>query len=307
MIRLRLRVMAKRDAEPLKYVRFHNPRLARVGVEAMSLHELRQRTGDTLEPPERVDFLLLLAIESGRGTHIVDFADHALQPGTVVLVRPGQVQQWRMTRKLQGQAVLVSADALAPTIVRADLDMKLLALDEWPTTSLPSRALFAQALADIKRMRGDIERFAGSDLDRSIIWHELMSLLLRLARERAAAAVESTRSNEAQIHRLFAREVEASFHQRPSVRDLARRIGYSESTLTRACIAAAGHTAKEAIDRRIALEAKRLLAHSDATVAQIGHRLGFSEPTNFLKFFRRTVGGTPLEFRAAANRTPSRG
>ena len=267
----------------------------------MSLRELRERAGDTLEPPERVDFLMLLLVHSGRGKHVVDFADVALQPGTVVLVRPGQVQQWRMTRALEGQAVLVSADALTPTIARSDLDMKLLALDEWPAACLPGRTVFAEALADVNRMRGDIERFAGSDLERSIIWHELMSMLLRLARDRAATAVDSGRSHEAQIHRLFARELEASFHKRPSVRDLARRIGYSESTLTRACLAAAGQTAKETIDRRIALEAKRLLAHSDATVAQIGHRLGFSEPTNFLKFFRRTAGGTPLEFRAAAN------
>ena len=64
-------------------------------------------------------------------------------------------------------------------------------------------------------------------------------------------------------------------------------------------MAAAGHTAKQVVDLRIALEAKRLLVHSGATVAQIGHRLGFSEATNFVKFFRRLAGVTPLEFRAA--------
>jgi AraC-like DNA-binding protein len=39
--------------------------------------------------------------------------------------------------------------------------------------------------------------------------------------------------------------------------------------------------------------------HSEVTAAQIGHRLGFTEPTNFLKFFKRTAGCTPLEFREA--------
>jgi AraC-like DNA-binding protein len=83
------------------------------------------------------------------------------------------------------------------------------------------------------------------------------------------------------------------------VLDYAQRLGYSESTLSRACVAVAGRTAKEEIDARIALEAKRLLVHSPAPAANIGHQLGFSEPTNFLKFFRRTVGSTPLEFRQA--------
>jgi AraC-like DNA-binding protein len=289
--------MTPRPADPLKYVRFYNPRLARVGVEVMSVAELVRRTGDTLEPPERVDFLMVLLVQSGRGRHMVDFTEHALQPGTVVLVRPGQVQQWRLTPALAGQLVLVSVDALAPTISRGEVDMKLLALDEWPTVSRPAPALFPEAIADVMRMHADIARFAGSETEAAIIWHELMALLLRLRPERADADAQT------EVHRLFMQELEKTFHRRPSVRDLARRIGYSESTLSRACLAGAGRTAKEAVDQRIALEAKRLLAHSDATAAEIGHRLGFSEPTNFLKFFRRMVGTTPQQFRAEATQS----
>jgi AraC-like DNA-binding protein len=300
--------MTKPDAQPLKYVGFHNPRLAKVGVEAMNLRELRGRVGDTLEPPERVDFLLLLLVEEGRGAHMVDFAEYELQPGTVMLVRPGQVQQWRLKRSLQGQLVLVSAQALAPSIGRGQLDMKLLALDEWPTTLRPGRALFSKAVADVARMQADVERFVGTDLEASIIWHQWMTLLLRLAREQVTLAPNVSPSKELEVHRLFVRELETTFHQRQSVRDLARRIGYSESTLARACLSASGLTAKAAIDGRVALEAKRLLAHTDATVLEIGHRLGFSEPTNFVKFFRRTAGTTPLAFRAAAtsHATPRR-
>jgi AraC-like DNA-binding protein len=292
--------MTSRPAEPLKYVRFYNPRLARVGVEVMSLAELMRRTGDTLEPPERVDFLMVLLVQSGRGRHMVDFTEHALQPGTVVLVRPGQVQQWRLTPALGGQLVMVSVDALAPTIARGAVDMKLLALDEWPTVSRPEPALFPGAIADVMRMHADIARFSGGEIEAAIIWHELMALLLRLRPERAEP------DDDGQVHRLFGRELEKTFHQRPSVRELARRIGYSESTISRACLAATGRTAKEAVDQRIALEAKRLLAHSDATAAEIGHRLGFSEPTNFLKFFRRMVGTTPQQFRAEATQSSPR-
>ncbi|MBI2769239.1 MAG: helix-turn-helix transcriptional regulator [Burkholderiales bacterium] len=289
--------MRKPPPQSLKDVRFHNPRLAKVGVEAMSLAQLRERAGATLGPPERVEFLELLLVESGRGTHSVDFTDYELQPGTVVLVRPGQVQQWRLTRSLQGHVVLVSVEALAPTIARGQLDMKLLGLDEWPTSSRPERPLFVQILADVARMQVDIGRFVGTDVEASIIWHEWMTVLLRLARDRAAKPQAAAAFGEAQVQRLFLRELEASLHKRPSVRDFARRIGYSESTLSRACLAATGRTAKQAVDGRVALEAKRLLAHSDAPVAEIAYRLGFSEPTNFVKFFRRTAGLTPLEFR----------
>jgi AraC-like DNA-binding protein len=40
-----------------------------------------------------------------------------------------------------------------------------------------------------------------------------------------------------------------------------------------------------------------MLVHSTSTSVAIGELLGFSEPTNFVKFFRRRVGSTPEVFR----------
>jgi AraC-like DNA-binding protein len=51
--------------------------------------------------------------------------------------------------------------------------------------------------------------------------------------------------------------------------------------------------AKDVIVARIVLEAKRLLALTDDTVAAISHELGFDEATNFIKYFRREIGTTP--------------
>ena len=77
----------------------------------------------------------------------------------------------------------------------------------------------------------------------------------------------------------------------------AERLGYSESTLSRVCDAAQGRSAKQVIDRRVALEAARELVHSQASVAEVNHHLGFSEATNFVKFFRRMNGYSPQAFR----------
>lgn len=81
------------------------------------------------------------------------------------------------------------------------------------------------------------------------------------------------------------------------VEDYARSLGYSARTLTRATLASDGVTAKEFIDRRILLEAKRLLAHSEQSAAHIAVQLGFSSATNFSKFFHRHTGKSPLTFR----------
>lgn len=288
----------KRTQTRLEEIHFHNPRLSKVGVEALTLDELRRRTTSKLmSAPQRVDFHHLLLVQDGRSHHMVDFADHELRPGSVLLVRPGQVQQWRMRQGLHGQLALISSEALAPSAGRAETDMRLLALHDWPAVSMPSQGLFMEAVADISRLSADVRRFEGTDLEAAIIRHELLTLLLRLARELRLTHPARRATREAEIHALFAQELELNYAGRMSVLDYARRLGFSESTVSRACLATVGRTAKQEIDARVALEAKRLLVHSQATAAQIGHQLGFTEPTNFLKFFKRTAGCTPLEFR----------
>lgn len=288
----------QRTQAQLEEVRFHNPRLSKVGVDAFTLDELRRRTTPKLmSAPQRVDFHHLLLVQEGRTRHMVDFVDYELRPGSVLLVRPGQVQQWRVRQGLHGQLALISSEALAPSAGRAETDTRLLALPDWPTVSKPSQGLFMEAVADISRLSVDVQRFVGTDLEVAIIRHELLTLLLRLARELRGAHPARGATREAQIHALFAQELESNYAGRMSVLDYARRVGFSESTISRACLATVGRTAKQEIDARVALEAKRLLVHSEATAAQIGHQLGFTEPTNFLKFFKRTVGCTPLEFR----------
>ncbi len=279
-------------------IHFDNPRLAKVGVEAMTLQELRQRaSARMLSAPQRVDFHHLLFIQEGRSRHMVDFVEHLLQPGSILLVRPGQVQQWHLADELQGQLTLISADALVFATNTLAIGKDLLALDQWPSVCTPDQGLFIELATDNSRLRADIDRFEASLIDTAIIRHEVLTMLLRLARVLRVEVGASEMAHEGKIYRLFCQELEVSFSMRPSVLDLARRIGFSESTLSRACVASVGRTAKEVIDQRIALEAKRLLVHSKATVAEIGHGLGFTEPTNFVKFFRRIALATPAAFR----------
>ena len=71
----------------------------------------------------------------------------------------------------------------------------------------------------------------------------------------------------------------------------------SEKRLTRATTNTLGHTPKTMIVERVMLEAKRLLIHTELSIKEIAYDLGFEEPTNFIKYFRKHTGKTPIEFR----------
>lgn len=96
----------------------------------------------------------------------------------------------------------------------------------------------------------------------------------------------------------FRSRLETALGASHHVRDHARELGDSERTLSRACLDVTGRTAKQVLSDRLVLEAKRLLAHSDLTAAAVASQLGFDEPTNFQRFFKRQTGLTPGAFQS---------
>ena len=82
-----------------------------------------------------------------------------------------------------------------------------------------------------------------------------------------------------------------------AVQDYANMIGISSSHLTDTVKAVTGFTPGQLIRQKLALEAKRLLVHSNATVAEIGYRLNFYDASYFGRFFKREVGMSPAAFR----------
>lgn len=82
----------------------------------------------------------------------------------------------------------------------------------------------------------------------------------------------------------------------PRAADVARRLGVSERTLLRR-LREGGLTYQSLVDSvRKDMALKRLQA-PDATPAEVGFFLGFSDVSTFYRAFRRWTGSTPAEFR----------
>jgi AraC-like DNA-binding protein len=161
----------------------------------------------------------------------------------------------------------------------------------------------SEAIVDgISQLEIDYARIvAGEDIPISVLRHQLAALLLRLSRLEPEGGPGQAAADSAVLVR-FRAEIEQRFALSRQVEEYAHELGCSVRTLTRASLAATGRTAKQLVDDRVALEAKRLLAESDLPVAEVGARLGFTEATNFGRFFARTVGSSPGAFRAASRR-----
>lgn len=132
-----------------------------------------------------------------------------------------------------------------------------------------------------------------------LLRHQLCTLILRLQLSSNGSRPEGKKPTAArQRYERFKALLESRYPSWHQVDCYAKALGCTPKSLNRATHALAGLSAKEAIDRRIVLEAKRLLTHTDLPVYQISEGLGFDEATNFSKFFLRHTKQAPAAFRA---------
>ncbi|GAA0242175.1 AraC family transcriptional regulator [Cryptosporangium japonicum] len=286
-------MVKNRHAGQIRELGFAAPAGRPRGVETLSLEEFRSRAvADLAGPPRRPTFHHLLTLERGTLRHVVDFADHTVEPGGWLWVRPSQVHQWGDLAGAEGTLVLFEPDFLDPaTVVAARLN------DAYAPTvyepDAPEQQRLAAAAGHLAHAFGD-PGTVPLDVRQAVLRHLLAVLVLRLAHVPGGTGPEAS-----ETFLRFRDAVERTFTRTRRLEDYARTLGYSARTLTRATQAAAGVNAKDFIDRRTILEAKRLLAHSEQTAAQVAARLGFSSATNFTKYFHQRTGTTPIAFRAS--------
>ena len=265
----------------------------RLDIEVLDAEELRNRVAKRPGRGfERVDFQCFLFVRSGSYRHTIDFQTHRCAPGSCLLIGPGQVHRFGPPSDWDGWMLIVGPHhvpelaGMLPTHVRTE-------------------PLLADSISELfERLAAD----AALPLEQRRLLGELLALqtevlVRRLVLGDVGAATHS-RINPALLERFqaYRAAVDEQYRHWHHVAPYASRLACSTKSLNRACRAVSGVTAKRVIVERIVLEAKRLLAHSSDTAARIGIDLGFDEPTNFTKFFRRETGVTPAAFRADVRR-----
>lgn len=99
--------------------------------------------------------------------------------------------------------------------------------------------------------------------------------------------------------RRFSQLVELYFRSKHQVADYADLLFVSPKNLYKRITQQVNQTPNDLIKQRIILEVKRLLAHTDLSVKEIGYELGYDDPAYFVRLFTKQTGTSPATFRKA--------
>ncbi len=289
--------MAKSNSIP--DIHFSNPRAPKLGMEILPLEALFKRGLDSiLESPQRVHFYHIFLFTHGSGHHTIDFTRYEYDDATILLVAKGQVQQFQINPTNKGFIIIFTSEFLYENATELNLFHSL---------HIFEHALFAPHIrlsANQQRMLRGLSMIIQheyqkpmDELSSEILRHLLRVMLLQIERIQETSAISQRAAPYYQEFIAFRRLVERDLAKSRSVQYYAKQLAVSRKKLNELTHQVLNKTAKEFIEEQVLLEAQRLLAQGNMPVKEIAYQLGFNDPTNLVKFFKKHTRTSPAAFR----------
>lgn len=246
------------------------------------------------------DFYEIVWFKNGKGVHRVDFTTYDVEPGTVFFISPGQVHEFDDNHLYEGCVMKVCHNLLNQS--SQDNEFAYLKFNVFNTDTYPCYRVRSEYISRvdslIKDIREEVNNFCcigHDDYLRSLI-HMLIITIERGSEEKGSKILSPNRTSH-KTFLAFRQMIEQHYRDLHTVKDYSDRLGVSTKSLTNYVSECSPHSPLELINGRIILEAKRLLRYSNLMIKEIAYRLGFEDPSYFVKFFKRIVGVAPIDFR----------
>lgn len=265
------------------------------------MEDIYRQAQGRADQPHRHAYYTVLLVTHAQGEHRLDYQPFAFGERQVHFVAPGQVHQVVATAEPQGWVITFSRDFLAANNIPESFITNLTLFRSFGDT--PPLELDDHTFGRLRNLITEMENCLPEQLPYR---HQALGALLQLFliycnHSRSLDPQQLDEENKGVcLLRDFKSLVNQHYPRWHKVSDYASHIHISPKHLSQSVKQLTGQTAKELIQARLTLEAKRMLLHTDLNVKQIGYELGFEEPLHFSGFFKKQTGQSPTDFRSQA-------
>ena len=267
--------------------------------EILDIAHILAQKKEMMTVPHRAQFHHILWLEKGKGTHYVDFNPITLRDNTIIFIPHNSVNIFDTNNTYKGK-VLIFTDAF---FCKNNLDLRflhssILFSDLYDIANFNICPQSSELRVSLNSMQTEYLREHDS-AQYQILHNMLHIFILHAEREMRKQGFKEIKPSQNLNDLVSFKDVlETNFRQERAVKHYASQLGLSEKQLHKVTTSLLEKTPKQIIDERVLLEAKRLLSHSTQSIKEIAYELGYEEPTNFIKYFRKHTSTTPSEFRA---------
>ena len=237
-------------------------------------------------------------ITGGAGFFRINTMEYNVNVGDVIFTRPGEIRHWDKENISDGFALIFEEEFLLSFFNDPGF-LKHLAYYQTDSTSKITleSVIYERILNLIRDIKHEIDAYAVKDkhILRALLYETLM-LLHRVYTSMNGLPCKSRKTVNPSIEK-FADLVNSNFKQYHSTQYYADKLCITPNYLNEIVKSATGVSAKQYIQDRIVLEAKKMLLYTNSQVAEIAYDLGFDDSSYFIRFFRRQTSYTPMEYR----------
>jgi AraC family transcriptional activator of pobA len=244
------------------------------------------------EPHKHNSYLEMVYLSAGTGYHTIDNQRYEVRAPVLFFIRQDQVHHWDLEERTEPKGfVLILKRIFFEKSLDGELKELMEKISQLSCSYLEDARVINQLLGLIVQ---ETEPEGGGSF--SFVEGMLKALFIKI--HEAARPATDWRRPRKELYRSF---TELLQHERPlrnNVAHYAERLNTTPQNLNAICRKAADQTAAKVLADYLIGEAKRLLAYTDNTVAEISFTLSFKDPSHFVKYFKRHTAHTPKGFRA---------
>jgi len=248
--------------------------------------------------PHRHDFYEVLLIMKGSGLHIIDSNEYEIKPPCIFFMSPGQTHKLKLSNDIDGFIFLFTSEFY---LLNQSNKNRLLEFPFFFSVNQDNPPLLLHNQQDVLFIKSLFERgcneIAKAEHALDEIIRSLLDLILLSAVQLYPRSVEIQKSKGHILVKNFLQLLEENYQKNQRVNDYAENLAITANHLTQVVRQLTGKTPSEIIQEKINVEIKRLLLHTNLTVAEIAENMNFGDNSYFTKFFKKNTGLTPLQFR----------
>lgn len=264
----------------------------------LDMGEIYDRAAGKVDVPHRHDYYTVILVEEAEGQHVMDYHSYEFASLQVHFVSPGQVHQVVTPSRPKGSVFTFSRDFLVENNIPESFISNINLFQQFGET--PPLAIDELTFKRLTRILQEMQECLPSELHyRKRALGALLQLFLIYCNN--SYLLDTTQLDEENsgvcMLRNFKSLVNENFQQWHKVAEYAPILHISPKHLSHTIKQLTGKTAKEVIQDRLTLEAKRLLFHTDLSIKEIAFRVGFEAPLHFSSFFKKQAGQSPSQYR----------
>ncbi len=228
-------------------------------------------------------YLELVYLTNTAGIHIKDGKQWTVKTPCLLVINKDDVHHWELESPISGFVLLLKKEFIAQSL-DLELDKLVLEINKTDIIYLPQ----VEPLNQLFQLLLEEE-------NKTVQEGILKAILSKTLEGKQLKKVNTSISID--LYHKFNALLQSDLKILNHVAYYASKLNTSPQNLNAACKKHTEHSASEIIAQSICKEASRLLIYTDNSIAEIAYILGFSDKSNFTKFFKRNMQETPSSFR----------